>query len=117
MTRTGRASLAVSRTSNWHLGSKLGHPYTEHAAPLSGARRRSAFAKCCGSVCSAALTFTLGSFAAGAAGEKVRTNNHVERAIGAGQALPILHFDIAALAVLMVVAMTIAVLRFRRTLD
>jgi ABC-2 type transport system permease protein len=34
-----------------------------------------------------------------------------------GASLPILHFDIAALAVLMVVAMTIAVLRFRRTLD
>ena len=31
--------------------------------------------------------------------------------------LPVLHFDIAALAVLMAVAMTIAVLRFRRTLD
>jgi ABC-2 type transport system permease protein len=34
-----------------------------------------------------------------------------------GASLPVLHFDIAALAVLMVVAMTIAVLRFRRTLD
>jgi ABC-2 type transport system permease protein len=34
-----------------------------------------------------------------------------------GASLSILHFDIAALAVLMVVAMTIAVLRFRRTLD
>jgi ABC-2 type transport system permease protein len=34
-----------------------------------------------------------------------------------GASLPVLHFDIAALAVLMLVAMTIAVLRFRRTLD
>jgi ABC-2 type transport system permease protein len=34
-----------------------------------------------------------------------------------GASLSILHFDIAALAVLMLIAMTIAVLRFRRTLD
>ncbi len=34
-----------------------------------------------------------------------------------GASLPILHYDIAALAGLMLVAMTIAVTRFRRTLD
>ena len=34
-----------------------------------------------------------------------------------GASLSVLHFDAAALVVLMLVAMTIAVLRFRRTLD
>jgi ABC-2 type transport system permease protein len=34
-----------------------------------------------------------------------------------GASLSVLHFDVAALAVLMLIAMTIAVLRFRRTLD
>ena len=34
-----------------------------------------------------------------------------------GASLSILHFDAAALIVLMLIAMTIAVLRFRRTLD
>jgi ABC-2 type transport system permease protein len=34
-----------------------------------------------------------------------------------GAPLSILHFDVAALVVLMLIAMTIAVLRFRRTLD
>jgi ABC-2 type transport system permease protein len=34
-----------------------------------------------------------------------------------GASLSILHFDAAALVVLMLIAMTIAVLRFRRTLD
>jgi hypothetical protein len=66
MTLTTRGSLVVSRTSNWHFGSKLGQPCAEHAAPLSGVRGRSAFAKCCGGVCPAALAFLLGLFAAGA---------------------------------------------------
>jgi hypothetical protein len=67
MTLTARASLAACRTSNWHFGSKLGQPSAEHAAPLTRGRRRSAFPKCCGGACSAALAILLGLFAAGAA--------------------------------------------------